>query len=69
MLRLVKKQQTRTMELFHSANVDDVSSLCGNFGAGRGENCRFMADLGENVKDVLTVAEAAADKQARALRH
>lgn len=54
------------MELFHSANVNDVFSFCGNFGAGCGENCRFMADFGA-VKDVLTLAEAAADQTSQSV--
>lgn len=66
MLSLAKRQQTRTMELFHTANVNDVFSFCGNFGAGCGENCRFMADFGA-VKDVLTLAETAADQTGQSL--
>lgn len=66
MLRLVKRQQTRTMELFLSAKVNDVFSFCGNVGAGCGENCRFMADFGA-VKDVLTLAETAAEQTSQSL--
>lgn len=54
------------MELFLSANVNDVFSFCGNVGAGCGENCRFMADFGA-VKDVLTLAETAAEQTSQSL--